>query len=130
MTSLYRSLLIFLGAGLGANCRYWISILLQNVSKTASFPIGTMVVNITGSFLIGVLTALLAKSLAPDNARALLIVGFLGGYTTFSSFSLEALNLLGEKNWGSFGLYVVGSVVFGLFGAWLGIVTVKAIANG
>lgn len=129
LISFYRSLLVFLGAGLGANARYWLSFFFQEASKTASFPVGTLIINVTGSFLIGVATAVLAKSLSPDNAKALIIVGILGGYTTFSSYSLESLNLLSEKNYVSFLLYSVGSVVLGLLAAWLGLTLTKGIAG-
>lgn len=88
-------LLILIGGGVGSSCRYGLS----NATYLwigRSFPYGTLAVNVLGSFLMGFLTILLIERLngqAPM-LRALLLVGFLGGFTTFSSFSIETLNLL------------------------------------
>ncbi len=127
MIPLHRSLLVFIGGGLGANARYWLALSIQNWFKSASFPFGTFVINVTGSLVIGIMTGLLAKSLDPENARLLLVVGFLGGYTTFSTFSLDSFNLLSTKSYGIFAAYVLGSVIFALAGTWLGMTLVKAI---
>lgn len=90
-------LAVFVGAGLGAVARYAISTVVQ--SKTASvFPIGTLVVNVTGSLLIGaVMTVLIARQ-GSDQLRLLLVTGVLGGYTTFSAFAYESLQLLERKH--------------------------------
>lgn len=87
--------LVLFGGGIGSVCRYWMSnTVAQWLGR--SFPYGTLVVNALGSFLIGFLFAYLLNrtgSVSPA-LRALLIVGFLGGFTTFSSFSLETVGLL------------------------------------
>lgn len=88
-----RYLLIALGAALGANARYLVNVWAAN-RFGADFPYGTLLVNISGSFILGLLLALASErlSLSPD-LRLLLAVGFLGSYTTFSSYAVESLNL-------------------------------------
>ena len=93
-------LLIFLGAGLGGIFRYWVSNGIH-LFLGREFPYGTLVVNATGSFLMGMLFTIIFErfdGIGPQ-LRALLLIGFLGGYTTFSSFSLETLNLLENGAW-------------------------------
>lgn len=115
-----RYLVVLAGAGLGGLARYvagtWI------MSKYGGrFPLGTFVINITGSFLIGVLMTLLAERLQPHpNWRLFLVVGILGGYTTFSSFEYETYQAVrdGERWMGL--IYVTGSVLLGYAGVWLG----------
>ncbi len=87
------------------------------------FPLGTFVINITGSFLIGLLMTLLTEKFAPHpNWRLLLVIGFLGGYTTFSSFEYETFqSVRGGGHWLALG-YVVSSVILGYAGVWLGVV--------
>lgn len=84
---------IILGGGTGALVRYLLSTFIQN-SSNKIFPFGTLVVNLTGCFLIGFLFALSEKFTISSNIRLFLFVGLLGGYTTFSSFGLETFNLL------------------------------------
>ena len=87
------------------------------------FPLGTFVINVTGSFLIGVLMALLTERWNPHpNWRLFLVTGILGGYTTFSSFEYEAYQLVRDgARWMSL-LYVSASVILGYLGCWLGAV--------
>ena len=92
----------------------------------ASFPYGTLFVNVAGSFAIGLLAALVAtdgRPLLGSDARAFLLVGVLGGFTTFSSFSLETLQLARGATLAAAGLNVALSVTLCLFGAWLGFAT-------
>lgn len=118
-----------LGGFLGANLRYvlgrW---LVERVG--ASFPYHTLSINVTGSFAIGVILTLLTERLVADPAwRLLLVVGFLGGYTTFSSYTYEGLSLLEAGQWlGALG-YVLGSNAVGLGAAYLGIVLARAISR-
>jgi CrcB protein len=115
-----RYLVVLAGAGLGGLARYaagtWI------MSKYGGrFPLGTFVINISGSFLIGVLMTLLTERLQPHpNWRLFLVVGILGGYTTFSSFEYETYQTVrdGERWMGL--IYVAGSVLLGYAGVWLG----------
>lgn len=85
------------------------------------FPLGTVVINITGSFLIGLLMTLFTERWQPHpNWRFLLVVGFLGGYTTFSSFEWETLGLVKDGSRWLGLLNVVGSVLLGYVAVWLG----------
>ncbi len=86
-----------------------------------TFPWGTFAVNVTGSLAIGlVMTVLIARGADPVY-RLLLVTGFLGGYTTFSAFSFEALTLLEARRWDAAAFYVIGSVGFGLLATALGL---------
>lgn len=87
------------------------------------FPLGTLVINVTGSFLIGVLMTLLTERFKPHpNWRLLLVVGFLGGYTTFSSFEYETYTAVRDGG-GWIGLInILASVSFGYLAVWLGAV--------
>ena len=87
-------LLVFLGGGLGAASRYVVTTIV-GARFGSAFPYGTLTVNVIGSFIIGLLTFyfLTKNGGVPDNLRLLLVVGFLGGFTTFSSFALDTLNL-------------------------------------
>ena len=113
---------VALGGALGSVARYACSSAALRWLG-AGFPYGTLFVNVTGSFAIGMLAALVASDgrplLSPD-ARSFVLVGVLGGFTTFSSFSLETLNLVRSGALGAAGANVALSVVLCLFGAWLG----------
>jgi fluoride exporter len=112
--------LIFLGAGLGGVMRFWIGGLVQQSSGPA-FPIGTLVVNITGCFAAGfLLMALPGPMLLREEVRALLFVGFLGGYTTFSSFGRESLALAADGHWWRLGAYVMLTNILALGAVWVG----------
>lgn len=111
---------VALGGAAGAAARY-------GVAQWASarwgwmFPWGTLAVNITGSLAIGlVMTLLLARGADPVY-RLLLVTGFLGGYTTFSSFTFETLALMEARRWDAAALYIGGSVFLGLVAAGLGL---------
>lgn len=120
---------IAIGSALGGMARYWCSGWIgQRVGET--FPWGTLFVNVTGSFLIGVLAAMSgpdARGYLPPLARQFLMVGVLGGYTTFSSFSLQTLNLLRDGEWAHAGVNVLLSVVACLCAVWLGYVLVAGV---
>jgi len=114
-----KYLLVMLGGGVVSLARYLAGTFIT--TRFASlFPLGTMIINITGSFLIGLLMTLLTERLPHPNWRLLLVVGFLGGYTTFSSFEWETLSAVrGGGLW--IGLInVVGSVALGYAAVWLG----------
>lgn len=113
--------MVLAGAGLGGLARYvsgtWI------MAKYAGrFPLGTFVINVTGSFVIGVLMTLLTERFHPHpNWRLFLVVGVLGGYTTFSSFEYETYQAVRDgARWMGM-LYLMGSVLVGYLGVWLGV---------
>jgi CrcB protein len=84
--------LVFIGGGLGAMARYFFTTSLAG--KLGNFPIGTMTANILGSFLMGIVVGIIAGRVSFENVRLFAAVGFLGGFTTFSSFSAETLALI------------------------------------
>lgn len=110
---------VFLGAGVGGLVRYALGGWIQQAAG-AGFPWGTLVVNVTGSLLLAFLYAVLEGTIAAPQWRALLGIGFCGGYTTFSTFSYETLRLLQEAQWGRASWYVLGSVALSLIAAAAG----------
>ncbi len=117
-----NTLLIFLGAGLGGAFRYWISNGIYFVLGR-QFPYGTLVVNVSGCFLMGFLFALLVDRFAGEapQLRAFLLIGLLGGYTTFSSFSIETLNLFENGAWVPASLNIFLSFILCIFATWIGL---------
>ncbi|HEX2866737.1 MAG TPA: fluoride efflux transporter CrcB [Ignavibacteriales bacterium] len=114
------ALIVFLGGGIGAVTRYWLSGYIYRLTG-ASFPYGTLVVNVLGCLLIGFLMTFFAERfIITPELRLLLTIGFLGGLTTFSTFSYETIALLEEGNFlYGFGNVIV-SVVVCLASTWLG----------
>jgi CrcB protein len=115
--------LLAIGAGgaVGSILRYVIGMSVQRLAGTG-FPLGTVIVNILGSFAIGLLYVWLIERMgAPHTLRLFLIVGVLGGFTTFSSFSLETVTLLMESRYGYALLNVAASVLLCLAGTRLGV---------
>lgn len=123
-----NALYIFVGCGLGGLCRYWLSNGIHMLAGRA-FPYGTLFVNVSGSLLMGILFALIIERIhgSTTELRALLIIGFLGGYTTFSSFSMETLYLIEDGNIGLAALNVVLSVSLCLAAAWVGIKIISIV---
>jgi fluoride exporter len=113
-------LVIALGAAVGANLRYGLSIWAAQQWGT-TFPYGTMLINVLGSFAIGLILVLGTTRVALSVPwRLLLVTGFLGGFTTFSTFSYETYALLVEGSWLEAGLNILGSVGLGMIGVVLG----------
>jgi fluoride exporter len=111
-------LLVAAGGGIGAMLRYAIFILLQN----NQFPTATLIINITGSFAIGIIMAMSLKS-SPQLTEAgklFLATGICGGFTTFSAFSYENIQLLQAGKYNLAFIYIFASVAAGLLAAWLG----------
>lgn len=113
-------LLLALGGAAGTLLRYAVSRAAQPLGSEA-FPMGTLAVNVAGSFLIGLLaTLLLERSTVSAELRITLTVGVLGGFTTFSAFSFETLKLLNDGEWPFAALNVTVSVLAGLAAVWAG----------
>ena len=113
---------VAMGGAIGSTLRYWLGGLIANWVGE-SFPWGTLMINITGSFAIGLFEALTApdgRILVPGEWRQFFAVGICGGYTTFSSFSLQTLTLANDGEWLWAGLNIGLSVTLCLFGVWLG----------
>jgi fluoride exporter len=123
-----------LGSAFGGMARFWVSgFVAEQFEAAQKFPWGTIVINVTGSLLIGVLYALVLPEGRLNTSRIvvnqLLIVGICGGYTTFSSFSLQTLTLAREGQWLWAGGNVLISVVACLIAVWLGFL-LGQILNG
>lgn len=113
---------IGLGSALGGMARYWSSGLVA-VQFGESFPFGTLFVNVLGSFLIGVIATLTApdgRMFVGTEMRQFLMLGVLGGYTTFSSFSIQTLEMLRDGEWMRAGALIILSVALCLLAVWLG----------
>jgi CrcB protein len=118
--SILKPTLIFFGSGCGGLLRYLLGGAIQNWSGP-SFPFGTLVINVSGCLAMGFLaTVWTGPVLIRDEYRAAILIGVLGGYTTFSSFSRETLALVHNGEWWRAGWYVVGSVVLSLLAVWVG----------
>lgn len=112
---------VAIGGILGANARFLLTSWAAQ-RYGARFPIGTFVINISGSFALGVVTTLIAERFDGNLTASLLVgTGFLGAYTTFSTFSYEALALLQAGELRVAGRYLAGSMALGILGALLGI---------
>ena len=108
-----RILYIAAGGAIGAVLRYWVSGVSLRFLP-AVFPYGTMVVNLAGSFLIGLLWGVSEAVLIAQNIRLMIFIGVLGSFTTFSTFSLESFNLVRDGEYVYFALNIILSVLLGL----------------
>ncbi len=119
--NLYHLLIIGLGGFVGSILRY-VTVRLVDDKLNALFPYGTLTVNIVGSFLLGIIYMLaVRKAGLTENGRLFLGVGFCGGFTTFSAFTLENVNLIQQKFIGTSVLYISLSVVAGILALAAGI---------
>ena len=119
------SVAVGLGAIAGSLCRYYAGQWLTQSINTG-FPIGTMIVNLSGCFLMGLITTLVAKRFSWNPELILLLTtGFLGAYTTFSAYELDAANLLEIKNLQGDLIYWVGSPLLGFLFFYFGVILVR-----
>ena len=110
---------VALGGALGSAGRHWVSTLAVTRWGNA-FPWGTLFINVTGSLLIGVFAGCNSGWLAGENTRKFLMIGICGGFTTFSAFSLQTLELAQKGEWSRAGLYILASVALCILGVWGG----------
>ena len=120
---------VCLGGAIGSGIRFWISgMIAEGLGQT--FPFGTLTVNVTGSFVIGILAAMTAPEgrwILTPAARAFLMIGLCGGYTTFSSFSVQTLALAQEGEWARVVMNTLLSVVLCLVAVWLGYAAIALV---
>jgi CrcB protein len=113
---------VAVGGAIGTLGRYWLTgVVSRLIGET--FPWGTFVINVTGSFIIGFFATLTGpdgRIFAPTDVRQFVMIGICGGYTTFSSFSLQTLNLMNDGEWLYAGANIVLSVVACLIAVWVG----------
>lgn len=128
--SLPPALLVFLGAGLGGTIRHFVNILVPRLLGTG-FPFATFLINVSGSLIMGLMAGYLAFKDGEgwtQPVRLFLTTGVLGGYTTFSTFSLDFLYLAERGELGMALAYAVGSVLLGFGGVYAGIMLVRSLA--
>jgi fluoride exporter len=124
-SSVFNYVLVFVGGGLGASLRHTINMTCAKCIGT-DFPWGTFIINITGSTVMGLIAGYLAfKGTASQPWRLFLMTGILGGYTTFSAFSLDAATLYERGALGIAATYVLGSVVLSIAGLFTGLALVR-----
>ena len=123
-------LIVFLGGGIGAAVRHGVNTALGRLSGH-DFPLGIMAINISGSLLMGLAAGYFAFRASGEwsqSARLFVSTGILGGYTTFSAFSLDAMLLYERGEFGMAIVYVVGSVILSLLGLAFGLASVRAFS--
>jgi len=122
------TLLVMAGGAIGAAARYHLGRLVFLLGGMG-FPYGTLLVNVSGGYLMGILVAVLARSDFIDEPwRLLLGVGLLGGFTTFSTFSLEVYNMIERSEWGAATGYALLSVIGSVLALVAGLMTVRTLA--
>jgi CrcB protein len=131
MSRVWPFLLVGVGGFLGSNARY-LTAKWADTLVAGRFPLGTFLINISGSFLLGLLGGVLAARIVPqsDNVRLALGVGFLGAFTTFSTFEMETHALLEDGIWWTAAMNIVASVVLGLIAVRAGLVVARAWFGG
>ncbi|HVB03127.1 MAG TPA: fluoride efflux transporter CrcB [Chitinophagaceae bacterium] len=125
---MYRNiLLVGIGSFFGGACRYLVQTFIQK-HFMSSFPLGTLLVNVSGCLLIGCIYGLADRGnlLSPD-IRIFLATGICGGYTTFSTFAFENISLMKDGEWMYTGLYLSASIIFGLAATYLGSFLIKSV---
>ncbi|MEQ8190977.1 MAG: fluoride efflux transporter CrcB [Candidatus Eremiobacterota bacterium] len=118
-------MLVFIGGGLGASMRYLMSMIFADHLK---YPYGTFIINVIGSFLLGfILMSSLSKTGTGLKLNTFLTIGFTGGFTTFSTFTYEAINLINQGLILQSIFYIFLSIICGMFGIYMGISMAKVI---
>lgn len=129
MESLGRVLLVAFGGAIGAAMRYSVGGWLQE-RMGAVFPWQTVIINLSGSLLVGLVLGLIQAFELPSQARLFVAIGILGGFTTYSTFAYETLAMLSERRWMT-ALFYMQFTAFGtVFCAWCGLVVARILAGG
>jgi CrcB protein len=126
---LRTALLIGLGGFVGANLRYWLGgWIAQKIGVL--FPIETMLINLSGSFLLGLFMTLALHYTWSPEWRQVVAIGFIGSFTTYSTYEYESLRLLQEGAWVKAGLNLFGSLMLGLIAVFLGVALGRLLIGG
>jgi len=126
-----NTVIVILGAGLGGGIRHGINVAVTRLLPGFGFPLATLIINVLGSFLMGVLVESFAlRGAAGHPARLFLTTGVLGGFTTFSTFSLDAISLYHRGEPAVAALYVAVSVAGGLLGLVAGMALMRTVLSG
>jgi CrcB protein len=128
MGTLIQVGVLSVGGMLGVNARYWSGVWI-NRWASPQFPWATFAINVSGSFLIGFLTFILSRWVPHPNMRLMIVTGFLGGYTTFSTFEYDAVTIWDRGESGLAVTYLVGSVVAGFAAVLLGIMAARGLSS-
>jgi CrcB protein len=122
-------LIVFVGAGIGGALRHGVNVAATKLFGLG-FPLGTLIVNVTGSFAMGLLAGYFAyRAGVPQHVRLFLTTGILGGFTTFSTFSLDAAVLIERHAYGAAAGYLVGSVAAALSGLFFGLAVFRSAGH-
>lgn len=126
-----NTLIVILGAGLGGGFRHGLNVAVARLLPGLGFPLATLIINVLGSFLMGVLAEGFAlRGMGGHAARLFLTTGVLGGFTTFSTFSLDAISLYERGETTAAAGYVIASVVAALAGLFAGLALVRTVLGG
>ncbi len=123
-----KYLVVGIGGFIGANARF---IVAQWAAQRwgPAFPYGTFIINITGCFILGLFATLMLRFAWNDNWRLLIAIGFVGAYTTFSTFEYDTLQLAAQNQWSRALVNILGSVLLGFIAAYLGVAVARLVAR-
>jgi CrcB protein len=129
--TIYSVILVALGGAVGSSARYLLGEIITSFSRGQIFPLSTIAVNVLGSFLAGILHFVFVNYMESLslNVRLVIMTGFLGGFTTFSTFSLDALRLLNAGQIGVAASYIILSVILSILAIFFGFYISSLIAN-
>ena len=124
---MYKTILIVgTGGFIGSVMRYLLQVFIEN-KLLSTFPLATMIANIAGSFIIGVVFALAEKSMMNSDWRIFMTVGICGGFTTFSAFAFNNFIMIKEHAWNQLFLNIGGTMILGILAVYFGIILVREI---
>jgi CrcB protein len=126
-----NALIVILGAGLGGGVRHGVNLAVTRLAPQLAFPLATLIINVLGSFLMGLLAeAFVLRGAGGHPLKLFLTTGMLGGFTTFSTFSLDAVTLYDRGQVAAAGFYVLASVVAALLGLIAGLALARTLLGG